>query len=224
MQNVAVILSGCGNKDGAEIQESVITLLELDKAGANVQCFAPDIQMEHVVNHLDGQISSYRERSVIEEAARIARGNIIPLTDLRISDYDALILAGGNGVIKNLCGFAFDGPRCAVDGEVERVIIDMQREGKPIGAMCLAATLVARVLGAEEVPVVVTIGRDKKLAQAIRDCGAVHVDCNVDDVIVDERAKVVTTPAYMYSETSIARVAVGISKMIKAVLERAPRR
>ncbi len=37
-KKVAVILSGCGVYDGAEIYESVVTLLRLDQRGAQVQC------------------------------------------------------------------------------------------------------------------------------------------------------------------------------------------
>lgn len=219
MPKVAVILSGCGFYDGAEISEAVITLLELDKAGAEVQCFAPDIEQEHVVNHLDGQISSYRERSVIEEAARIARGDIVPLSDAKVSDFDALIIPGGFGVAKNLCSFAFDGASCAVDGEVERLILDMYHAKKPIGAICISPALVAKVLSVENIPVKVTIGNDKNTAQAIRDCGAIHEDCHVDDIVVDEDNLVITTPAYMYEATTIAKVNQGITKLVKTVLD-----
>lgn len=218
MPKVAVILSGCGYLDGAEIQESVLTLLELDKAGVEVQCFAPDIQQEHVVCHVDGQVSSFRERNVMEEAARIARGDIVPLTDYKASDFSAVVMPGGQGVIKNLCNFAYEGSKCAVDGEVERAILDTYKAGKPIGAACLAPVLVARVLGAEDVSVTVTMGRDKKMAQAVRDCGCVHMDCPADGVIIDEKNKVVTTPAYMYEATTISKISTGIGKMIHAVL------
>lgn len=54
-KKVAVILSGCGVYDGAEIHESVITLLRLSQRGAEAQCFAPNIAQHHVVNHLTGE-------------------------------------------------------------------------------------------------------------------------------------------------------------------------
>lgn len=221
MPKVAVILAGCGYLDGAEVQESVISLLELDKAGAQVQCFAPDIQQEHVVCHIDGKVSSFRERNVLEEAARIARGDIVPLADFKAADFDAILLPGGQGVIKNLSNFAYEGPKCAVDGELERVILDTYKAGKPIGATCLAPVVVARVLGSEDVPVTVTMGRDKKMAQAIRDCGCVHADCNPDDIVIDEKHKVVSSPAYMYEVTTITKVASGIDKLVKALLSMA---
>jgi enhancing lycopene biosynthesis protein 2 len=219
MPKVAVILSGCGSRDGAEVQESVITLLELDKAGCEVQCFAPYIQQEHVVSHLDGKVSTYRERNVLEEAARIARGDIAPLADAKPSDFDAVILPGGQGVIKNLCNFAYEGPACAVDGEVERFILGMHKSGKPIGAACLGAVLIARLLGDAECKVNVTIGNDKETAQSVRDCGATHTNCKVDEIVIDAENKVVTTPAYMYDATTIGRVSAGISKMVKATLD-----
>ncbi|HNX04775.1 MAG TPA: isoprenoid biosynthesis glyoxalase ElbB [Opitutales bacterium] len=218
MPKVAVILSGCGSRDGAEVQESVLILLELDKAGAEVQCFAPDIQQEHVVSHLDGSVSTFRERNVLEEAARIARGDIVPLADARVADFDAVILPGGHGVTKNLSNFAYEGANCAVDGEVERFILGMHKAGKPIGAACLAALLVAKILGDAEVKPTVTVGRDKETAQSVRDCGASHADCNPDSVTIDAANKIVTTPAYMYDATTIGRVDAGIAKMVAAVL------
>ena len=220
MPKVAVILSGCGSRDGSEIQEAVLTILELEKAGAEVQCFAPDIQQEHVVSHLDGKVSTFRERNVLEEAARIARGDIAALSDMKLADYDAVVFPGGQGVIKNLCNFAYEGPKCAIDGEVERVILGMHKAGKPIGAACLGAVLIARVIGEEE-KATVTIGRDKQTAQTVRDCGALHLDCNPDEAIIDAKNKIVTTPAYMYDATTITRVDAGIAKMVKAVLDMA---
>jgi enhancing lycopene biosynthesis protein 2 len=218
MPRIAVILSGCGSRDGAEVQESVLTLLEIDRAGCESQCFAPDIQQEHVVSHLDGKVSTFRERNVLEEAARIARGDIAPLADARESDFDAVILPGGQGVIKNLSNFAFEGHSCAVDGEVERFILSMYRAKKPIGAECLASVLIARILGGEDIKATVTIGNDKSTAEAVRKCGAQHVDCKVDDIVVDKANKVVTTPAYMYDATTIGKVDTGISKMVNAVV------
>ena len=51
MPKVGVVLAGCGHQDGAEIHESVLTLLALDKAGADVLIMAPDMNQFHVVNH-----------------------------------------------------------------------------------------------------------------------------------------------------------------------------
>ena len=81
-KRVAVILSGCGAYDGAEIHESVLTLLRLDQRGAQVQCFAPNIAQHHVVNHLTGE-EMPETRNVLVESARIARGAI---EDIREAD------------------------------------------------------------------------------------------------------------------------------------------
>ncbi len=101
-KKVAVILSGCGFKDGAEIYEATLTLLALDEADAVVQCFAPDMPQMHVVNHLTGE-EMPESRNVLVEAARLARGNIQPVTAAQVADFDALIIPGGFlGVAKNL--------------------------------------------------------------------------------------------------------------------------
>ena len=106
MKKVAVILAGCGVFDGAEIHESVLTLLQLERSGAQYQCMAPNIDQLHVVNHLTGEVTEGEQRNVLVEAARIARGEVIDLAQACADDYDALIIPGGFGAAKNLCDFA----------------------------------------------------------------------------------------------------------------------
>ena len=116
-KKVAVILSGCGFKDGGEIYEATLTLLALDEADAVVQCFAPDMPQLHVVNHLTGE-EMPESRNVLVEAARLARGHIRPVTEARVADFDALIIPGGFGAAKNLCNFAVKGSDMTVQPEV----------------------------------------------------------------------------------------------------------
>ena len=81
MKKVAVLLAGNGVYDGAEINEAILTLLHIAKNGATYQCFAPDIEQLHTINHLTGEEMS-EKRNVLVEAARIARGDIKRLTTL----------------------------------------------------------------------------------------------------------------------------------------------
>lgn len=106
---VAVVLAGCGAKDGTEITEAVALLISLSRKGLAFECFAPDRSMHHVVNHVSGVESVNESRNQMEEAARIARGKIKPLASLQMHEFDALVIAGGFGVVKNLCNFAFAG-------------------------------------------------------------------------------------------------------------------
>ncbi|MCW8859532.1 MAG: isoprenoid biosynthesis glyoxalase ElbB, partial [Deltaproteobacteria bacterium] len=146
MAKVGIILSGCGVYDGSEIHETVITLLALDRAGAEVVMMAPDME-QAVVNHLTGETVEGLSRNVLEESARIARGNISDIANIKASDMDALFIPGGFGAAKNLCDFAFKGPDCDVHPEVARLIREILAAKKPLAAVCIAPALVAKVLG-----------------------------------------------------------------------------
>ena len=193
-KRVAVVLSGCGVYDGAEIHESVITLLHLDRHGVAYQCMAPDIMQAHVVNHLSGEVAANEKRNVLVESARIARGHIIDIANANPADYDAVILPGGFGVAKNLSDFAFKGAECSVQAGVQVFVQAMHKAGKPVGLVCIAPALSALLVGPG---VRCTIGHDAETAAAINRMGAVHVECPVNEACVDEDNKLVTTPAYM---------------------------
>ncbi len=216
MQKVAVILSGCGVYDGAEIQEAVLTLLALDHAGAAVTCAAPDIAQKHVIDHSTGSESPDEDRNVMVEAARISRGPIQPLSTLQAGDFDAIIFVGGFGVAKNLSSFAFDGAAYDADPEVVDLIQLAHSRGIPLGFMCIAPVLAARALGDQSVQL--TIGNDPEIAAALEAKGARHVNCPVDDVIRDATNRVVSTPAYMLA-TSISEAEAGIKKLVATVLQ-----
>ena len=212
-KKIAVILSGCGNKDGAEIHESVMTLWALHKHGADYQCFAPDIEQHHVLNFITNQEMD-EKRNVLVESARIARGDIKDLKDYNAADYDGLVMPGGLGAAKNLSTFAFDGPHCSVNEDVEKAIRDTAAKGKPIGALCIAPAIVARILG----DVTVTIGSDPGTEAAIVKMGASHEQTTHGEIVVDEQHKIVTTPCYMLN-ARVDQIGEGADKLVKAVLD-----
>lgn len=213
-KRVGVVLSGCGFLDGAEIHESVITLLALDRAGAQVRVLAPEVPQSDVIDHRAGKPTTER-RNVLIEAARISRGEIENVARVRADDFDAVILPGGYGAAKNLSTFATAGKGMKVDAEVERLLRDAHAARKPVGFWCIAPVIAARVFG--ELHPRLTIGNDPDTARAVEAMGAVHVDCKVDDIVVDDKHKFVTTPAYMLGP-SIAPVAAGIEKAVARVL------
>jgi enhancing lycopene biosynthesis protein 2 len=215
-KRVGVLLSGCGFLDGAEIQEATCTLLSLDRRGAKLVAMAPDVSQVHVVDHLAQQPAGGQGRSVLAESARLVRGQITDLARINAADLDALILPGGYGVAKNLCTFAVEGREMKVLPAVEALVRAMRAAGKPMGFICIAPVVAARVLGAEGVQL--TIGNDPETAGALESWGAHHVACRVDEIAVDRRLKVVSTPAYMLGPW-IAAVAEGIDKLVGAVLE-----
>ena len=213
-KKVAVILSGCGVYDGAEIHESVITLLRLDQRGAKVQCFAPDIAQLHVINHLTGE-QMPETRNVLVESARIARGEIKDIREARVEDFDALIIPGGFGAAKNLSSFATQGAACTVQPEVLSLAEAFAEAGKPIGLMCISPAIAAKIYGPG---VICTIGTDADTAAAVTKMGGTHQECEVSEIIEDKARKLVSTPAYMLAK-SISEAASGINKMVDRVLE-----
>lgn len=217
-KRVGVVLSGCGFLDGAEIHEAVCTLLSLDRRGAKLIATAPDVEQLHVIDHVKGAPAEGERRRVLVEAARIVRGQITPLSAVSGRDLDALVFPGGFGAAKNLCTFAVEGRAMRVLPEVERIVREVRGAGRPMGFICIAPVIAARILGPEGVKV--TIGNDRDTAAAVESWGARHVDCKVEDAVVDERLKVASTPAYMLGPW-IAPVATGIDKLVSAVLEMA---
>lgn len=216
MKKVGVLLSGCGVNDGAEIHESVLTMLFLDKAGVEMILMAPNIDQMHVINHYTGQeMEEYR--NVLVESSRIARGEIKDMAEVSGNDLDALIIPGGFGVAKNLCDYAMAGPECSVNPDVYRLIAELRLMNKPIGAICIAPVMMAKILGEQEESANMTIGYDETTSTDIISMGSKHVDCPVTEMIIDEDKKIVTTPAYMEAN-SIKEAADGIKQLIKQVL------
>ncbi len=216
-KRVAVLLSGCGHKDGAEITEAVSTLIALTEAGAQYDIFAPD--MDFSVNDPITSKPSGESRNVMKEAARIARGKIQDLKDLKASRYDALALPGGFGAALHLCNWAKVGAKCEVHPEVERVVKEFYQAEKPIAAICIAPALIARVLGNKGLTL--TIGNDAETAAEITKTGAVHENCAVTDFVTDREHRVITTPAYMYDDAKPFEVFTGVRKAIRELVEMA---
>ncbi|MBR9857815.1 MAG: isoprenoid biosynthesis glyoxalase ElbB [Oceanisphaera sp.] len=214
MKKVAVILSGCGVYDGAEIHEAVLCLLHLSRQGASYQCFAPDKPQHHVVNHLSGE-EEPGGRNVLEESARIARGDIKPLSELNANDFDALLLPGGFGAAKNLCDFADKGADAQLDPQVLRVCKDFAAARKPAGYCCISPVMIPRVYPAG---VKGTIGTEAAVADAFTAMGGEHIGCAVTDVVEDSHYRVISTPAYMLAK-SITEADTGIGKLVKRLLE-----
>ncbi|CRN02868.1 MULTISPECIES: isoprenoid biosynthesis glyoxalase ElbB [Pseudomonas] len=213
-KKIAVILSGCGVYDGAEIQESVITLLRLDQRGAHVECFAPDIAQLHVINHLTGE-EMPESRNVLVESARIARGAVKDIREANAADFDALIVPGGFGAAKNLSDFAVQGAGCSVNPQVLDLAEAFAEAGKPVGLICISPALAAKIYGPG---VTCTIGNDADTAAALDKMGATHQECTVEDIVEDTARKLVSTPAYMLGK-NISEVASGINKLVDRVLE-----
>jgi enhancing lycopene biosynthesis protein 2 len=215
MKKIGVILSGCGFIDGSEIHEAVLTLLAIDQAGAEAFCLAPDITQYHVINHYTGEAMPNETRNILVESARIARGAITDLKEINTLALDALIVPGGYGAAKNLSNYAFMGASCDVNPEVAAAVQSFYNAGKPLGFICIAPVIAAKILGRERIDL--TIGNDPQTAADIEAMGASHFDCPACDIMVSRTGKVVSTPAYMLA-APIGEVAKGIEKLVGELL------
>lgn len=224
-KKVAVVLCGCGKADGSEIHESVSLLVHLSRQALAYECFAPDAPQHDVVNHATGKVTPGLSRNMMVEAARITRGVIRPLSDLKAADFDGVVFPGGFGAAKNLCDFASKGADCAVIPDAARVITEFHGAKKPIGLICIAPVLAARVLGRRMngPGCRVTIGTDAATAQAIATMGSDNLARGVRDVCTDDAHMLVSTPAYMYDATP-HEVFEGIGKLVDTLTAMLKRR
>lgn len=211
--SIAVILSGCGNRDGAEIHESTLTLWAIHRHGADFQCYAPNKKQHHVLNHITGE-EMPQERNVLVESARIARGKIKDLSLFDEKNHDILIIPGGFGAAKNLSTYAFDGSSCTVEETVSKAVLAMYNAKKPIGALCIAPVILARLLP----DIAVTIGHDQQTAEAVSQMGARHQETTHGEIAVDKGNRVVTTPCYML-DARVDQIGEGADRLVAALLE-----
>ena len=207
----AVILAGCGNKDGAEIHESVLTLLAIDKAGHTYQCFAPDIDQARVLNFITNE-ELKEKRNVMVEAARIARSNIKPLSTFQAKEFDILIIPGGTGVAHNLCSYAKDGVNMSINPDVSHAVTSMFQAKKPIGALCIAPVILGKLLPG----ITITFGQDQKANLAFHSLGVFTEDRGAQDIVIDAKNRLVTTPCYMV-QAKISDISIGIERCVLAL-------
>lgn len=213
MKKFAVVLSGCGVFDGAEIHEATLSLLAIARNGCSYEIFAPDRNQHHVINHITGEEMN-ETRNVLVESARIARGNIRKLQEFQASEFDALLFPGGFGAAKNLSSWAFDGAEANILPEVEEAILSMTALKKPVGAMCISPVILAKVLG----KVHLTIGNDESTIDAMESLGSSHVYTTHGEVVVDPDHNLVSTPCYMLDAT-IDQIAEGADNIVDALLK-----
>ena len=216
-KKVGVLLAGCGYLDGAEIQEAILTLLVLDRAGAEIIAIAPDKPQAHVVDHITGKEMKGETRNTMVEASRIVRGQIHHVNPALADTLDALIMPGGFGVAKQIATYAFDGTDCTVDKNVADLLLRMVAKKKPIGAICISPVVVAKVLEKSGKNVTLTLGIDPSATKDIEAMHARHVSCSATDYVVDRTHKIVSTPAWML-KTRISEIEKGIEKLVGEVL------
>ena len=215
MRKFAVILAGCGRKDGSEINEAITLLLSLEQHHCEYQCFAPDRPQAEVIDHLTDKKVPNAKRNVLTEAARLARSQVKPIEEYNAADFDGLLFSGGYGVAKNLCDYAYRGADMEVQPDVARAILETHQANKPLGGMCIAPVMFAKLLPG----VCVTLGNEGTSdADNIRKMGAYHVQTEHGDVCADNEMLVFSTPAYMLNAT-LKDVYDGAYNLVEAILD-----
>lgn len=215
MKNIAVILCGSGYKDGSEIREAVGVLWALSCYKAKVQCFALNQNQYETINCLNFTPMNETRNQLIE-SARIARGQVLSLQELKYSDYDGLIIPGGFGVAKNLCDFALKGKNATVNPLVSKILSDFYTKNKPIGAVCIAPVVLALTFKNSNFEL--TVGKEGDTSKIINDLGHKHIIKAANDAHFDIKNNIFSTPAYMHEDASLDEIFMGISKLVKGLL------
>jgi len=220
MKKIAVLLHGNGVYDGTEIHEAVLSLLAIAENGGEAVCFAPNINQYHVIDHTTGEEMN-ETRNILVESARIARGNIIDIKDLKVSDVDGLVMPGGFGTAKNLTKWAFDGPEGEIDKDVKRVITEFVSAKKPIVGLCMSPTTIAKALEDKEYSVNLTVGTTKEkspyeieaISEGMNSLGHKAEMKSISEISFDEKSNIITAPCYMM-EASIVDVRNNIKQAV----------
>jgi len=218
-KRIGVVLCGAGHRDGSEIHEATCTLLAIDRAGAEAVCISPKGEQRFVRDHASGEESGER-RDMFAESARISRGNLTDLKLAKAAELDALIIPGGQGAGLNLSSFLADGENCSVNPDLAKLVTDMCAAKKPVGAVCIAPAILARILKDAGISARVTIGDDESVAGSIESMGHRHEKCPATGCVADAENLIFTTPAYMNAR-SIGEVWQGIEKLVAAIMETA---
>jgi|TARA_B110000116_G_scaffold121059_1_gene104999 enhancing lycopene biosynthesis protein 2 len=218
MNKIGVVLSGSGHQDGSEIHEAVFTLLALSKTDVEVIIMAPDMDQFHVINHLNGKEETSESRNILVESARIARGNIVDVASVSGSQLDALIFPGGTGMAKNIFDYHMAGINCTVISDVQRLVVEILEAGKPLGAICIAPVMVAKILEYLGRTGTVTGGCNIEINNDIKAMGINTIEVGAEEIVIDEENKIVTTPAYVEAQ-SMSEAFTGIEKLVNKVLE-----
>ena len=218
MNKVGVVLSGCGHQDGSEIHEAVFTLHALEKAGAEAIIMAPDMDQFHVINHLNGNEDLSESRNILVESARIARGKVVDVASVSGHQLDALIFPGGTGMAKNIFDYSMVGINCTVISDVQRLVVEILEADKPLGAICIAPVMVAKILEFLGRTGTVTGGFNVEINNDIKAMGINTIEVGAEEIVIDKENKIVTTPAYVEAK-SMNEAFTGIEKLVNKVLD-----
>ncbi len=220
-KKVALILSGCGHMDGAEITEAVSLNICLLEAGFEVAFFAPDRLQRDTVNHIT-RTEQTDTRNILIESARIARGAIESLEKLNVANYEAIVLAGGFGAVKNFTNFLEEGSNACLKTDIGRVLTEALTQRKALVGICAAPLMLAMaVKQSGNKGQQITFGtREQSMdfLSVIEPWGVEHIETAINQCHVDTRYRLVTGAAYMYDSASALEVFAGARAAVQGLL------
>jgi enhancing lycopene biosynthesis protein 2 len=220
---IGLLLSGCGVYDGAEIQESVFSMLAIEELGASCLPISINKNQHHVINHVTGEEMN-EERNMYVESARISRGNIHLIQDISPADIDALVIPGGFGSAKNFTSWAFLGSDSEILPEVKLLLVNLLNAGVPIVALCVSPVVLAKAFQDSSLNVSMTLGTEIESSPysitdfhtGIKQVGAIPISKSVHEIQIDEHYKVITAPCYMM-DASLLEIRENIKQAIFAL-------
>jgi len=220
-KHIAILLAGCGVYDGSECTEAVSLILHLERTGCTFDAYAPNKDQVHTVNHTTGNAAEDPKRNVMVESARIVRGNILDVKEFDVEKYDAVVVPGGFGAMKNLCSYAIEGvDDYTLDPDVEKLLQDCLSSQTVLGLTCIAPMLLPKIQSGLKLTLGKTSGEEFPYKGTCADAtklGAQHVECDNQSVVVDEEHKIVTCPAFM-QDAGYYAVYLNIGQLVDAVV------
>ena len=208
--NFAVILSGCGQHDGSETHEVITTLLSIEQENHQWFAYAPDRTQSRVIDHLTNKESVSESREILLESARLTRGKIKPLSEIKLENIDAIIFPGGFGAVTNWCNWLSAGTDFVIEPDIAKLVMNSKERNLPMGFICIAPVMIAKLFTNP----ILTIGNDKLIAEKLESLGATHIECSATEVVVDEKNMLVSTPANMLA-SNLLELHSGIRKLVQ---------
>lgn len=217
MKEICVILAGCGFLDGSDIRESVLISYFLEEKGYKAIFTTPDISQKEVIDHKTQELIS-QKREISSECARI-NGEIRETKEIKGEKIEALILPGGEGIIKNLTELDKEGSLYRVESQIKKLVREIFRRKKPIGGCGLASLVIAGSLNnIVDSPLTLTAGNDARVIQQLENMGINHIIAKPSEAVIDEEHKIVTTTGYL-NKNRIKDFALGIKNMVSGIIE-----
>ncbi|GAA5100049.1 isoprenoid biosynthesis glyoxalase ElbB [Wohlfahrtiimonas larvae] len=201
-KKVAFFLSGSGYLDGSEITEATSLIIALSKHNISVDFFAPNRPQTNAVNHLNGQAVD-ETRNILVESARIARGKISAMNEFNATAYDAVILPGGFGAVKNFTTFLEDGINGSLQADIKKALSDTITHNKWIVGICAAPLVIALAMRDAEKNAMLTFGQSDSATDFLPALNAwkiKHIETKINEHCIDKENKIITSGAYMFHD------------------------